>query len=249
MAIKPILFSGPMVRAILKGRKTQTRRVLLEQPESYETSPGVERLVYPFAIEGEPRLRVATGNGSTGVITTQVIPYAPGDLLYVREAHALLPRLAYRGSIGVGTIDQREHPTDGYSAAVFREGFDRSGPPPWRPSIHMPRWASRLTLRVTEVRIQKLQDISEADAWAEGCKRGDPTDNGGWFPAEEPHPKGGTVGWDCARDWFADLWDGLNSARGFGWDENPWVFAYSFEVIQKNVDEVAAAAQTGESNA
>lgn len=106
-----------------------------------------------------------------------------------------------------------------------------------RPSIHMPRWASRITLTVTDVRVQRLQNISEADAWAEGCKPGELNDRGEPFPAEEPHPKCGWVGWDCARDWYADLWDSLHGPDA--WETNPWVAAYTFTVQSGNIDSLA----------
>lgn len=107
----------------------------------------------------------------------------------------------------------------------------------WWPSIHMPREFSRLTLAVTEVRVQRLQDITEADAWAEGCKPGELNDRGEPFPAEEFDPHG-SRGWDCARDWYADLWEKLHGEGA--WDANPWVAAYSFTVQLGNIDQVAA---------
>jgi hypothetical protein len=200
MTDRPIIFSAPMVRALLEGRKTQTRRLIKEWRY------------------GEPRL-----------------PYRPGDRLYVREAHALVPSSAYRMSPGVPYTVNDE---DGSQACVYREGWERSKPGTgWRPSIHMPRWASRLTLSVTEVRVQRLQEITEEDAWAEGCKPGELNDRGEPFPAEERHPKGGTTGWDSARDWYADLWNSLHGPDA--WDANPWVVAVSFTVDRRNIDSLS----------
>lgn len=205
MADRPILFSGLMVRALLDGRKTQSRRTLNPQPDDI--------------LEGQipARLRISVG-----------------DRLWVCEGHALLPRLAYRGSIGTGTIAQQEHPTDGYTAAVFREGFDRSGRPHWRPSIHMPRWASRVTLTVTDVRVERLQDCSEADAIAEGIER----HRSGWMPYSTAFYDGDGV---TPANYHADprisymqLWDRING-RG-AWDANPWVAAYTFTVERENID-------------
>ncbi|MBN9272841.1 MAG: hypothetical protein J0J15_21885, partial [Mesorhizobium sp.] len=143
---------------------------------------------------------------------------------------------AYRMSIGTGTIAQREHPTDGYSAAVFREGFDRSGNPGWRPSIHLPRWASRLTLTVTDVRVQRLQDISEEDAQAEGCIKLKVTGRAAEFTGSQYLG----LHWPSCRAWYRDLWDSLNVARGFGWDANPWVVAVTFAVAHRNIDSAEA---------
>jgi hypothetical protein len=104
----------------------------------------------------------------------------------------------------------------------------------------MPRWASRLTITVNEVRAQRLQDISEADAWAEGCIPGEMNDLGNPFPADEPDPSGiGERGWDCARDWFADLWNSLHGLTA--WDTNPWVVAISFDVRHGNIDRTGDA--------
>jgi hypothetical protein len=213
MTNRPILFSGPMIRALLDGRKTQTRRVIR----------GVER---------DNCMSIGKGKLRTHVLDAAQHPHllpiraAAGDRLWVREAHALLPRTAYRASIGTGTIDQREHPTDGYTAALFREGFDRSGSQRWRPSIHMPRWASRLTLTVTDVRVQRVQEITLGDICAEGLARS--------IYDFTPVQRG--------LDAFAELWDSLNAARGYSWDANPWVAAYTFTVHRQNIDQMGEAA-------
>lgn len=107
----------------------------------------------------------------------------------------------------------------------------------WRPSIFMPRWASRITLRITEVRVERLQDISYEDACAEGCE---------WKSAQpaEESPELGETFMECSRRlrWpqrsYAKLWDSINGAGS--WAANPWVWAISFQCIQKNVDEVLA---------
>ena len=103
-------------------------------------------------------------------------------------------------------------------------------PATWRPSIHMPRWTSRLTLKITNVRVERLQDISEDDAQAEGIP-----------PAEIGKcryvPTSGERTRAAVR--FHDLWDSINASRGHGWDKNPWVWVICFEVIRKNIDEIA----------
>lgn len=225
MADRPMLFSAPMVRALLDGRKTQTRRILKPQP----TINSAGLLVWDHGadfIQGTPA-DIAAGQRVKA-----------GDRLWVREAHALVPRTAYRGSVGTGTIQQREHPTDRYTAALFREGFDRSGRPLWRPCIHMPRWGSRLTLTVTEVRVERLQDISRGDAIAEGL-------------VTVPHAPGLAAEMDCNWGFDGDarhgspisaysaLWESINGPGA--WQENPWVAAYTFTVERKNIDEVANA--------
>ena len=224
MADKPIIFSAPMVRALLDGRKTQTRRVLKPQPKVLKNGIWYR----PYPVLRPLQWAYLHGDRIAGFADTR---YAPGDRLWVREAF-----------IGPYAYEVNEYPPRDWGNKPI--WFPADGPVPdkfagqfWpraRPSIHMPRWASRLTLTVTDVRVQRLQEISEADAWAEGCKPGELNDRGEPFPAEEPHPKCGWVGWDCARDWYADLWDSLHGPDA--WDANPWVAAYTFTVQHGNID-------------
>ena len=222
MTDRPIIFSARMVQALLAGRKTQTRRLYKVPAGSY-----VE----------QGRVWAMTDGCAYG---DAALPYAPGDRLYVREA--------WRTERG----QDRQNATE-IAAACLDAGYSRVWCPTfyevdaarvnfengmvagrYRHARFMPRWASRLTLTVTEVRVQRLQDISEADAWAEGCKPGTLDDNGDPFPAEEPHPKGGWIGWDNARDWYADLWESLHGPDA--WATNPWVVAVSFTVQHGNID-------------
>lgn len=143
MADRSIIMSGPMVRAILAGRKTQTRRVLRPQP------------VYRADVPTKLKWQLTNGRGIFNFDDEQfrrrapiLTPYAPGQRLWVRETWARVPATAYRAS---SDVEQRVDPTDRDFAAVYRAGWDRSAPR-WRSPIHMPRWASRITLHVTERR-------------------------------------------------------------------------------------------------
>lgn len=229
MTDRPILFSAPMVRALLDGRKTQTRRLLTlggrrpdyigprgctEDPACWGWDDGRGGYILADRDSDEPRAATWYDFAAS---------WRAADRAWVREAHAILPATAYRGSIGTGTIAQTEHPTDGHSAAVMREGFDRSGAPRWRPSIHMPRWASRLTLTVTDVRVQRLQDISEADAVAEGVDA----------ITMDDVPRQAAI---SHRSDFAALWNSLHGSEA--WAANPWVCALSFTVQRGNIDQV-----------
>lgn len=206
MADRPIIFSGPMVQALLAGRKSQTRRVLKPQP----TGPVVYHQTLTsgmcVGLEREP-------------------PYAPGDRLYVREAHALVPATAYRMSQGVV---QAIDPEDMDRACVYREGWERSQPGKWRPSIHMPRWASRITLTVTEVRVQRLQEISAADSIAEGVECDTCTAMG----------QSACRGRGCfaSIEAYRHLWNSLHGPDA--WGANPWVVAVSFTVDRRNIDAI-----------
>lgn len=193
MPERPILFSGEMVRAILDGRKTQTRR--------------------PIA-PTQPR---ADGLWPAGRDPLSDCPFgAIGDRLWVRETWGRY----FTDGVGMHTV----YRADGEHE---REWLDLGR---WRPSIHMPRWASRLTLRITHVRVERLQDISEEDARAEGVEPGDrlvrclqtvPCASGG------PSCCGSTVMADDYRAGFQRVWRSIYGAET--WDANPWVWAISFE--------------------
>lgn len=198
MKKRPILMSAPMVRALLDGSKTQTRRALRMPHGLWETSSSGDLVPIPASC-----------------------PYGkPGDRLWVREAHAIVPRTAYRCSEGV---EQVLRPDDDHDAAIYREGWTRSRSGfSWRPSIHMPRWASRITLEITGVRVERLQDISEADAMAEGiCKY----DNG-TFGLDDPGACMGT----SAIIAYMRLWEHINGPGS--WEANPWVWVVSFRRIE-----------------
>ncbi|MGB3537891.1 MAG: hypothetical protein WBA42_07000 [Mesorhizobium sp.] len=202
MADRPILFSGPMVRALLEGRKTQTRRVLKPQP------PAGADLVGIYAPGLTAVFEVLTQRGPDYTVR---LPYVPGDRLWVRETWAPLDRLTHSDP-GVQALADRGF----YRADRGTVDGEISR---WSPAIHMPRWASRLTLFVVNVRVQRLQTIDEDDAMEEGCR-----------PAR----------WDglTPRDSFHALWDGLNAERGFGWATDPWVVAVTFSPIHENIDQM-----------
>lgn len=169
----PILFSGPLVRAILSGEKTQTRRLVRGRALEMIERDSHELLPCPYGYEK--------------------------DRLWVRETWG---------------YDQDGPHT---SLVLFRADRDDLGIR-WRPSIHMPRWASRISLEVTEVRVQRVQEITDEDADAEGttplCRCNEGCDI-------------------CARspvDYFQDTWDSL-APEGLKWADNPWVWAVSFELV------------------
>lgn len=226
MKERQLICNAREVRAIQSGAMTQFRRILKPQPAPYvefvrEHAPEVygPGALCAFREDGKTHQRMAPCHYGQ-----------PGDRLWVREAFMPCPlenpttgpsrwNIAYASD---AEQVERQAPA-GYNPMLYN--YER-----WTPSIHMPRWASRLTLEITSVRVERLQAISEADAWAEGCMRGDPNDAGGWFPADEPDPSGiGERGWDCARDWFADLWESINGPGS--WDANPWVCVVEFRRI------------------
>ncbi|EKN6054076.1 hypothetical protein ACPX3P_000639 [Yersinia enterocolitica] len=188
---RPILFNAEMVNAILSGRKTQTRRIMRDQPE----------VIPPEDECGVPGYWIPYNAGKTMVrneMMTIACPLGkPGDQLWVRETF---------GDCGVRLVYRADY-DDGAACIVKR----------WTPSIHMPRWASRINLLITGVRVERLNDISEQDARAEGIKawRG---------PAEE------LVGGKLA---FFELWDSIYGQKeGENWQANPWVWVIEFERME-----------------
>ncbi|MBO9459003.1 hypothetical protein J7447_07895 [Labrenzia sp. R5_0] len=215
MPVKPILFSGPMVQALLAGRKTQTRRVI-------NTKGGPNNIFSGAWTDDYIR---APGNAAW---RAKQIPFAVGDLLWVREGWCHFPENA---PDGMGEVVYYRA-DNGNDSRTSKEVMQKNGVA-WQPSIFMPRWASRLTLKVTNVRSQRVQEICEPDAKAEGVE---PIDRQKDEKLSHAHriDLAGTLSHALA---FEQLWDSLNEERGFGWDVNPWVAAYTFEVHHCNVDE------------
>lgn len=202
---RPIIFSGEMVRAILDGKKTQTRRVIKPQPE------------YVLGGRHLVRLEDMPEQLKPSVIKNLLsdCPYGqPGDRLWVRETWARVPTTAYRCSEGV---QQTCYPDDPSMAVVYRAGWERSDPGVWKSPYHMYRWMSRITLELTGVRVERLHDISEADIKAEGFDRA-------WY-------RGYTSRKIDEDDDFSDFWDHVNGKRA-PWSSNPWVWVMEFTVVQ-----------------
>lgn len=226
-----------MVRALLDGRKTQTRREIknvpeMPKPNCHPSHTAKHDLPYLDAYCGQrPTEKNPRGMGHDwhwwqvddrlGLVAFR-LPYAPGDRLWVREAHYLTDdgtsEYAIFAEDAAGVADHFREIED---LGLRHPSIDWSKHLRLRPSVHMPRWASRLTLTVTDVRVQRLQDISEADAIAEGCRGFVSTDGqDGTSPREE----------------FQDLWNTIHGPDA--WSANPWVAAYTFTVQRGNIDEM-----------
>lgn len=195
MAIKPILFNTKMVRAILEGRKSCTRRICKDANEY--TVPDME-------FYNADRRTYAVHNFADKEHTEQLsiaertCPICPGDILYVRETWKKAP--------------------NGYYYYEDWQKDDIADVTKWKPSIHMPKEAARIWLKVTDVREERLQEITEVQAQAEGCNSGLLT------------------GACTARGQFEDLWNSAikkSDLDRYGWNANPWVWVIEFERCEK----------------
>lgn len=218
MKERPIIFSGPMVRAILDGRKSQTRRVIKPQPKELPT--------------GNLAYWKSDGIGFSNLGPDALLHYCPygqpGDRLWVRETHYLWGRSVRNGKTKTGKQAWR-FKRSGRAVRFEKNDFEEfskgretrhNG---WikRPSIHMPRWASRITLEIVSVRVERVREISEKDAKAEGVADRHDDFHSSIQSSIENH---------FIRS-FAVLWDSINAKRGFGWDANPWCWALEFKRV------------------
>ncbi|XHE14422.1 hypothetical protein PCC82_06710 [Agrobacterium deltaense] len=245
MADLPILFSAPMVRALIAGTKTQTRR----------TFGKLRRFgpIHQFGISDTPGYAWHFRDGSgrfhdlRGGELLKYLPYKVGDRLYVREA--------WRVSQQWNLTAPRDLPARRMTifceagGSIANQASGRWEPdndyPPFRPDwvgkmrqgMHMPKWASRITLIVEGVKVERLRDISEADAIAEGA---DISPHHRSQITGGPMVKVGPGTYMSPIAWYHRLWDDINGAEA--WNANPWVVAYTFRRIMGNIDMIEAAA-------
>jgi len=213
-----------MVLAILDGSKTQTRRIVKPQPEPWSNGWSWKR-TNKYEYSATSGNKAKSDHCMAEYIARHCRHGQPGDQLWVRETFAIVPRTAYAMSKGV---EQIPRPDNDHDAAIYRARFDRAhGGIRWRPSIHMPRWASRITLEITGVRVERLQEISDADAIAEGVEPW--TIGEGWREYGLTEAQEMTVNYPMptARRSFQSLWQSINGASS--WDANPWVWVIEFK--------------------
>lgn len=245
---KPIIFSALMVRALLDGRKTMTRRVLKPQPigrpwfwEGDEVDPE------PEWFDGYEEGLEPCGAADREVNNPIQFRYRIGDRIWVREAWRTFasmddtkPRDLWHHGCGRGAGIMYE--ADRCGLAITKDGERFEGPRDdanafgkLRSPMFMPRWASRITLIVTDVRVERLQNISAADCYAEGCFRPDMSKALGSEVTAR----------DNARNEYRDIWDRINDKSdkpGCAWKDNPWVTVLAFSAHHGNIDSIVEAA-------
>jgi len=232
MKERPILFSGPMVHEIIEGRKTQTRRLRgLEDVNQYPGRLVGNSALGPLGYRGlevtdynlKPSMKLqfkknpglfhwflGDQNDKREINPIPVkCPYGQvGDRLWVKETW----QVEERGDAFL--LDFRADPGSPYMTRIETTFGEIYANGKWRASIHMPRWASRIDLEITDIRVELVQEISTADATAEGCHSWPDFENGIW----------------TAPDEYAVIWDEINLKRGYPWSSNPWVWVIDFSV-------------------
>lgn len=206
MKERGILFSGSMVRAILNGHKTQTRRLALFHPAFFCKGDEQNKELWVFSTRLNMWQRVSSQDG------TASCPYGvPGDRLWVRETWGE----DYTGAVAAGNPQQWCRT----ASVVYRADDHKMSDvgAGWKPSIHMPRWASRITLEIVSIRAERVQDITGEDAKAEGV-------DSLVHPEAEYFER-------AQQEAFARLWDYINAKRGYGWGTNPYVWVIEFKRI------------------
>ena len=213
--MKPIIFNTEMVRAILDRRKTQTRRVIKPQPRSQ----GMKEFGEAWEWRKNKTDWFAGATLEQMIASYGLKQYCPyglfGGKLWVRET------FFHDGTDCPGNLHYRANATKADEAWFVEEGWK------WKPSIHMPKEYSRITLEIKDVRVERVQDISEEDAKAEGV-----------FEAEQcDHIRQSCEDIGCYgngyKATFASLWDSINLKRGYGWDTNPFCWVLDFSVVGK----------------
>lgn len=226
MKERGMIFNSEMVRAILSNRKTQTRRIMKVQPESNQL--GLLLITDSTKRSDIGKYHWAESNATGNHVRSKLFlcPFgAVGDRIWVREGFFPAPlemqsepprktmwNIAYRDGMQMEKLAPAE-----YNPTIYN--YDR-----WTPSIHMPRWASRILLEITDVRVERLNAISEEDARAEGII------DGGCLNCGEPEPCGCANPEPDATDAFAYLWQSIYGQEN--WNANPWVWVISFKRVE-----------------
>ena len=229
MSDKGMIFSAPMVRALLEARKTQTRRILKPAPPVWvypSDAPGYSCLTPKGHIEFRGRYIDTDGVDHGPASKFIKLPFLKGDRLWVRETWAVAS--IYDGKTA-SEINPDRIPL--YCGIRYAANQERLGIKD-RSARFMPRWASRLWLEITDVRVQRLQAISDADAEAEGCVWDSADGYDVWYVPGGHLPRHGATATEC----YSILWDSLRTEPTQRWAADPWIVAATFKVHRENID-------------
>lgn len=216
--MKPILFSTPMVQAILSGTKTQTRRIIRPQPCQEATK--FNKFIYSDDTGWEARF----ANDSSPAVCDRKVHIVIGHTLWVRETWERFDCSCCEGDYYTGECFSVPDKNEG--CYLYKASHEIRGDARWHPSIHMPREAARIFLRVTDVRVERVQELSVDDCIEEGVE----------VEWSESLPKPSYMSLAYAerrvkpafQTAYRELWDSLNAKRGYSWTANPWVWVYKF---------------------
>lgn len=218
MSEKPILFSTPMVQAIIKSIKSMTRRT--RGLDKVNANPD-KWILRQITIDDPGGLMAWFEHIETHELIKAKCPYGqPGNTLWVRETWAHVYGYPYFQDNGTMRKE--------YIYKASPEGWEDGYNGRWKPSIHMPRKAARLFLTVKNIRVERLQDISEEDAIKEGIKEFKLTASNGVTLLYGLNAEQSVMNY-TAKSAFEDLWDSINKVRGYGWDTNCWTWVVEFE--------------------
>ena len=226
--MRPILFNTDMVRAILSGSKTVTRRICRDANKlTVPLSDTIDHNARTYTVEG------INEDGITQYLTERRMPYAAGDILWVREtwAYGNIETSDFEARANESWFEEARFPAKHFGGyhdpilfyrADMNEKDARELCMRWRPSIHMPKEAARLFLRVTDVRLERLREMKPCDIQREGC----PYRYAGFNQEESPDYEG----------WMRDVWNRTiapQESGRYGWDANPWVWVIEFERMKE----------------
>ena len=211
MTERPILFNSQMVKAILEGRKTQTRRAVKGLPVTHDFHGWIMD-----STRKKDEGKACWAIGDSPLLNNPIRARCPfgqvGDQLWIRETFGFEIR-----SVGGSPHEQLVFRASKPNAIRLRDCDGKAWPMKWTPSLHMPRWASRIQLEITDIRVERLQDISQSDAIAEGGPPSHPSINAVSRSFGFP---------DFSRSWFAQTWQSIYGSES--WDSNPWVWVVEF---------------------
>lgn len=236
---RPIIFSGEMVKAILDGKKTMTRRAVKTQPRDECTE------IATSACFGHVEYRSTSEDRQTQSILAKIkCPYGKiGDRLWVRETWAPVnscgeSALAYKADNEIiclseneefldeyGTLNYTDPRLAKYAFADWADDLVNGVEGAWKSPITMPRWASRILLEITDIRVERLNDISGADAVKEGIVSMTQS-----YPWQDEHSLSSPISYEVRL--FTKLWNDINAKKGNPWSSNPWVWVVEFKVVE-----------------